>query len=49
MNAPSACASWPISSCTAVPEAFLMKTPRQRLDLLVVERGLAESREKPGR
>ncbi len=39
MNARNACASWPISSCTAVPN-------RNRLDLLVVERGLAESREK---
>jgi len=39
MNAPSVCASWPISLCTAVPD-------RTRLDVLVVERGLAESREK---
>jgi 23S rRNA (cytidine1920-2'-O)/16S rRNA (cytidine1409-2'-O)-methyltransferase len=46
MNAPSACASWPTSSCTVVPETFSKKAPRQRLDLLVVERGLAESREK---
>jgi 23S rRNA (cytidine1920-2'-O)/16S rRNA (cytidine1409-2'-O)-methyltransferase len=29
-----------------VPETFSKKAPRQRLDLLVVERGLAESREK---
>jgi 23S rRNA (cytidine1920-2'-O)/16S rRNA (cytidine1409-2'-O)-methyltransferase len=39
MNAPSACASWRTSSCIAVPD-------RHRLDLLVVERGLTESREK---
>jgi len=29
-----------------VPEAFSKKSPRQRLDLLIVERGLTESREK---
>jgi 23S rRNA (cytidine1920-2'-O)/16S rRNA (cytidine1409-2'-O)-methyltransferase len=40
MNAPSACASSQTSSSTGVPER------RQRLDLLVLERGLAESREK---
>jgi len=39
MSAPSACANWPISSCIGVPE-------RQRLDVLVHERGLADSREK---
>ena len=39
MNALSVCASWPISSCIAVHN-------RQRLDLLGVERGLVESREK---
>jgi 23S rRNA (cytidine1920-2'-O)/16S rRNA (cytidine1409-2'-O)-methyltransferase len=46
MNARSDCASWRISSCTAVPDAFSKKAPRQRLDVLVVERGLVESREK---
>jgi 23S rRNA (cytidine1920-2'-O)/16S rRNA (cytidine1409-2'-O)-methyltransferase len=45
MSALSACASWPTSSCTVVPETS-KKTARQRLDLLVVERGLTESREK---
>lgn len=44
MSALNACVSWPISSCTGVPDASARK--RQRLDLLVVERGLAESREK---
>src|SRR5580704_13376964 len=46
MKARSDCASWRISSCTAVPDAFSKKAPRQRLDVLVVERGLVESREK---
>ncbi len=39
MNARSACANWPTSLCIVVPD-------RRRLDLLVTERGLAESREK---
>jgi 23S rRNA (cytidine1920-2'-O)/16S rRNA (cytidine1409-2'-O)-methyltransferase len=39
MIAPDGCANLPISSCAAVPE-------KQRLDVLVVERGLADSREK---
>jgi len=45
MSAPSGCASWPTSSCTAVPKPSFVKA-RQRLDLLIVERGLAASREK---
>src|ERR1700734_505220 len=40
MNAPSACATSQTSSSTVVPER------RQRLDVLVTERGLAASREK---
>jgi len=40
MSAPGACASSPTSSCIGVPDH------RQRLDILVVERGLADSREK---
>jgi len=40
MTAPSGCANLPILSCTGVPET------RKRLDVLVVERGLADSREK---
>ena len=40
MNEPSACANWRISSYTGVPER------RQRLDVLLVERGLTDSREK---
>jgi 23S rRNA (cytidine1920-2'-O)/16S rRNA (cytidine1409-2'-O)-methyltransferase len=40
MIAPGASASWPTLSFTGVP------SPRQRLDVLIVERGLAESREK---
>src|SRR3984885_8026415 len=39
MNALNGCANWPTSSCTGVPN-------RTRLDVLVTERGLAESREK---
>jgi 23S rRNA (cytidine1920-2'-O)/16S rRNA (cytidine1409-2'-O)-methyltransferase len=39
MNAPNACANSPISLFTGVPE-------KRRLDLLLLERGLAESREK---
>src|SRR5580704_6684313 len=40
MSAPSGSANWPTSSFTGVP------SQRQRLDVLVTERGLAESREK---
>jgi len=40
MSAPSGSANWPTSSFTGVPNQ------RQRLDVLVTERGLAESREK---
>jgi 23S rRNA (cytidine1920-2'-O)/16S rRNA (cytidine1409-2'-O)-methyltransferase len=40
MSAPSASANWPTSSFTGVPNL------RRRLDVLVTERGLAESREK---
>jgi 23S rRNA (cytidine1920-2'-O)/16S rRNA (cytidine1409-2'-O)-methyltransferase len=39
-SAPNASENWPISSCTGVPNR------RQRLDVLLVERGLADSREK---
>ena len=39
MSARVACVNWPISSFTGVPD-------RRRLDLLVVERGIADSREK---
>ncbi len=45
MSVPNVCASWPTSSCTAVPKPSFVKA-RQRLDLLIVERGLAASREK---
>ncbi len=40
MSAPSGSANWPTSSFTGVPNL------RQRLDVLLTERGLAESREK---
>lgn len=47
-NAPAACASSPSSSSCGAPDAVKSKTKKEkkRLDVLLVERGLAETRQK---